>query len=157
MKFTQVMRAEPSYEHTQQGRVHWILAAVAFLLGLMAIFLPAAGRPILFLASAGMALLAFCFVRLTVRDEGEWLRLEYGPLKLFGKRIRYAEMRSVQPGRSALIDGFGIHFVPGRGWTYNLDGFDCAVLRLAGNRTLRVGTDDREGLVEFLARRLKRG
>lgn len=52
-----------------------------------------------------------------------------------------------------MVDGWGIHKILGRGWTWNLWGFDCAELRVDG-QTLRVGSDDADGLVEFLKTRL---
>ena len=36
--------------------------------------------------------------------------------------------------------------MPGRGWTYNLWGFDCVKLTL-GRKIIRVGTNDAEGRV----------
>ena len=78
--------------------------------------------------------------------------MRFGPLPLFRKRIPYRDIAAVEQGRSRWIDGWGIHFVPGRGWTYNLWGFDCAELRVGGRR-LRIGTDDAEGLVSFLRQR----
>ena len=55
----------------------------------------------------------------------------------------------VESGRSSWIDGWGIHWLPGRGWAYNLWGFGCAIVYL-GNTVIRIGTDDVEGLVDFL-------
>jgi hypothetical protein len=65
-------------------------------------------------------------------------------------------METAEPGRTNLRDGWGIHYFPGRGSTWNLWGFDCVVLRLGGSKTLRVGTDDPEGLAAFLADRVRR-
>ena len=48
-------------------------------------------------------------------------------------------MTAVEAGRSSLIDGWGIHWIPGRGWTYNLWGFGCVVIQ-QGKKTTRVGT-----------------
>jgi hypothetical protein len=49
--------------------------------------------------------------------------------------------------------GWGIHWNPWGGWVWNIWGFDCVVLQL--NRGMfRVGTDDPDGLVEFLRRRI---
>ena len=53
----------------------------------------------------------------------------------------------------SLIDGLGIHYVPFRGWTYNLWGFDCVVLEL-GKKTLRIGSNDADGLLTFLRSRI---
>ena len=80
----------------------------------------------------------------------EELSVQFGPIPLFGKRIPLAEIAQVEAGRSGWIGGWGIHYLPGRGWTYNLWGFDCVELNLNGKR-LRVGTDDRDNLVKVLA------
>ena len=42
-----------------------------------------------------------------------------------------------------------LYFVPGRGWTYNLSGFNCVKLSV-GRKTVRIGTDDVQGLLAFL-------
>ena len=98
-------------------------------------------------------LLALMFRSLTIRDEGEWLALRYGPLPVFRKRIRYAEITSVEPGRISIIDGWGIHYILGRGWTYNLWGFGCVKLTL-GRKIIRVGTNDVDNLARFLRNKL---
>jgi hypothetical protein len=70
-------------------------------------------------------------------------------LPVFRKRIRYLDITLVQPGHISMIDGWGIHYLPGRGWTYSLWGFDCVKLTL-GRKVIRMGSDDVENLVEFL-------
>ena len=55
----------------------------------------------------------------------------------------------MEPGRIAIIDGWGIHYIPGRGWTYNLWGFGCVKLTVRG-KVVRVGTNDVENLARFL-------
>jgi hypothetical protein len=44
--------------------------------------------------------------------------------------------------------------VPGRGWTYNLWGRDCAKLTVRGS-TIRIGSDDVARLVELLHKKIK--
>ncbi len=97
--------------------------------------------------------LAFCFKTFTVSDQGDHLLLRFGPLPVFKKRIPYAAITEVRRSRSRFVDGWGIHKVLGRGWTWNLWGFDCAELRVDG-QTLRVGSDDADGLVRFLRERI---
>ncbi len=65
------------------------------------------------------------------------------------KTIRYADITGVEVGRTSILDGWGIHFIPGRGWTYNLWGFACVKLTL-GRKIIRVGTDDAEGLARVI-------
>jgi hypothetical protein len=102
------------------------------------------------LGGAGLLLaLAFSFQRLTIRDEGTWLAIRYGPLPVFRTRIAYADISSVEPGKTSWIDGWGIHWIPGRGYTYNLWGFSCVKLTVRG-RTIRIGSDEADKLAEFL-------
>jgi hypothetical protein len=140
-----------SYDHTQYAKLHYILFAVAaaMLAGAWLARCAPAVVTINIVIAAVLVLTGLTFGRLTVRDEGQWLALRYGPLPLLRKRIRYADITSIEPDRSRIIDGWGIHYVPGRGWTYNLWGFGCVKLTL-GKTTIRVGTDDVAGLAEFL-------
>jgi hypothetical protein len=144
-----------AYDHTQRAPLHWLLYPPAGYLLAMGWLNRAA--PGLALALAGVAalllVLAFCFRQLTIRDEGDWLAVRYGPLPVFRTRIAYTDISSVEPGRSSWIDGWGIHWIPGRGYTYNLWGFTCVTLQVQG-RTVRIGTDDAENLAAFLKSKL---
>ena len=108
---------------------------------------------VLVVAGFVMTLVAFMFMHLTVRDEGDALAVRYGPLPVFRARFRYVEITDAESSRSSVMDGWGIHWIPGRGWTYNLWGFQCVKLRIAGN-IVRIGSDDVENLLAFLTRRI---
>lgn len=95
------------------------------------------------------------FVYFDVWDRGGSLLARFGPLPMFFKRIEYEKLQSAEPGRSSLIDGWGVHWVPTRGWTFNLWGFDCVELVVVGGRRLRIGTDDVDGLVAHLRDRME--
>jgi hypothetical protein len=139
------------YHHIQKGPISIALLAIAVLLSVNAWLSWDSGLPgVLFLGGAALFLfLAMCFRQLTVKDEGEWLRLRFGPLPVFGTRIPYSSITAVETGRTSLIDGLGIHYAPLRGWTYNLWGSECAVIHL-GDHLIRVGSDDVASLVNFL-------
>ncbi|NQT41632.1 MAG: hypothetical protein HQ581_29355 [Planctomycetes bacterium] len=144
------------YIHKQTGALHYVLylSAVAFLIGA---WLLQEEPPAIYIFSGTAALVAVCglgFHHLTVRDDGDHLTLRYGPLPLFSKRISYADITAVEASRSSIIDGWGIHYAPGRGWTYNLWGRDCAKITL-GRRVIRVGTDDVKNLVAFLQKKIR--
>lgn len=147
-----------NYNHTQKGPVHFILFGLAALFVAIAWYSSSRGLPSVgMLALAGlMAILAPCFRQLTVRDEGNALAIRYGPLPLFRRRVPYASITAVQAARSDWLDGGGIHYIPGRGWIYNLWGRDCVKLQL-GKKTVRVGSDDVAGLLRFLEARIGRG
>ena len=146
-----------SYSHTQRGGLHWLLLATAGLCFVGAYLARANGEDgpatVLLCVSILVVLLSLCFRHLVVRDGGEALEVTFGPIGLFRTRIPYASIESVRPARSSLIDGWGVHWVPGRGWTWNLWGKDCVELTRRGG-TMRIGTDDREALTIFLAGRI---
>lgn len=139
------------YEKTQHGGFHYILliAAGAMLVGAWCVRAETAAVVMLVTTAVLFVPLSLMFAALTVRDEGPWLALRYGPLPVFRKRIRYADITSVEPGRTSFIDGWGIHYIPGRGTTYNLWGFECVKLTL-GRKVIRIGSDDVDNLAAFL-------
>ncbi len=144
------------YSHTQHGRLHWViyLSVLAFLPLLWVLAGNPLGTVILTATLAILLLSAEAFRYLTVQDEGEHLAIRFGPIPLIHKRIPYAEITAVEPGRTNFLDGWGVHYVPMRGWTYNLWGFDCVVIQQS-SRTTRIGTDDPEGLARFLRARIE--
>lgn len=100
-----------------------------------------------------MLVLAASFHHLTVADQGDRLAIQFGPLPLFRRTVRYQDIVSVAVGRTMFLDGWGIHVSLRGGWVWNLWGRDCVVLRLR-HGTLRVGTDDAESLARFVATRM---
>jgi hypothetical protein len=147
-----------TYQHTQKGRLHLVLLPTAVAMIALGFWLRHAAAPApaaigVWAAALLILLLLLCFRTLTVRAEGEGLALRYGTIPLFFRRLPFAAITSVEPGRTSFIDGWGIHYIPGRGWTYNLWGFACVVVHL-GPKTVRIGTDDPEGLLAFLKAKL---
>ena len=145
-----------SYEHTQKAPLHWVFYPVVIWLLVLAWLSRAqplaAGLAVA--GAVGLFAVAFMFKRLTVRDEGQWLAIRFGPLRVFRKCIRYEQITEVEANRSSWIDGWGIHCIPGRGCTYNLWGFACAKLIVNG-KTVRIGSDDVPNLVAFLQSRIR--
>ena len=143
-----------TYNHIQHGRWHYILLVFA-LATVAGAWLARSQPPLVPILMAIAAVFAFCgliFGSLAISDEGDRLALHFGPLPLLFKRVRYADITAVEIDRTSVIDGWGIHYIPGRGWTYNLWGFDCVKLML-GRKIIRVGTDDAENLAKFLRER----
>lgn len=140
-----------TYNHTQYGRWHYVL--FAFTLATLGGAWLARSQPsivaILLAIAAIFALCGLMFGSLTLGDEGQWLALRFGPLPVFRKRIRYDAITDVEAGRTKVIDGWGIHYILCRGWTYNIWGFDCVKLTL-GRKVIRIGSDDAENLAKFL-------
>jgi len=144
-----------SYHHVQYGKLHWLLwLAAAVAAGTS---WPLRDRPAALITGLGvtlvLALCALSFHYLEVSDQGDHLLIRFGPLPLWRTRIRYHEITGAEAGRTSWLDGWGVHWVPFRGWTYNIWGFDCVVAQTP-RRTIRIGTDDPQGLLQFLRTRI---
>ncbi len=145
------------YAHVQRAPLTLILIAVGAAMAVGAWHLwHHAFAGVLLAALAGVFLVfAASFASLRVEDAGDHLRVRFGPLPIFGTRIPYSTITEVEAGRTRPIDGWGIHYIPWRGWTFNLWGWRCVKLRCDG-RTVRIGTDDPANLERFLRARIAR-
>ncbi len=140
------------YEHRQYSPLYLILIGAGVVILASAVATWHANHKAAIVPAAAAALMFFlatCFTYLVVRDEGEYLGVRFGPVRLFGRRIAFSQIQSVEACRSDLLDGWGIHALRGRGIIYNLWGFDCVRLKV-GSRTVRIGTDDVSGLMSYL-------
>jgi hypothetical protein len=146
------------YAHTQKSPLYWVLlGAGVFILALgLAVGQPA-GQITSLVAASALVSLAAAFRELTVTDEGDHLKIQFGPLRLFRRRIRYADMKEVRRGRTSVLDGWGIHMSPSGGWTWNLWGRDCVDVYYGRKGKIRIGTDDGDGLAAFLQERIVLG
>jgi len=143
-----------TYHHTQNGPWALVLYAVTAAFLTASWYLPVLALQITFLATGlFMFLLGMSLGRLTAEDDGDQLAIHFGPLPLFRKRVLYDDILEVETGRTTFLDGWGIHWSPWGGWVWNLWGRDCVVLKLKRG-TLKVGTDDPEGLAGFLKNRI---
>jgi hypothetical protein len=107
--------------------------------------------PWLFLIEGLVTLvIAASFHHLTVEDQGEVMGIRFGPIPLFRRTVRYADIASAEAGRTTFLDGWGIHYRTGRRWVWNIWGRDCVVVHFRNGVTLRIGTDDAQTLAEFL-------
>jgi hypothetical protein len=144
------------YHHTQTGGFHYFLYSAAVVLAAVAwLFAGKLGvAPLLSGVALLLAASGWIFQCMTVRDEGDQMAICYSPLEIAFKRIHYSQIRSAEKSRSSILDGWGIHWVPGRGTTYNVWGFDCVELEV-GNRRIRIGSDDVDNLVAFLRSKIE--
>jgi len=139
------------YSHTQKAPLCLIVYTAAFAMFIGA-WIARSEFPVqMILVGTGivMCLLAMAFHHLTVVDQGDRLVIRFGPLPLFRRTVRYADIEKVEVGRTLLLEGWGIHYSVRGGWVWNLWGRKCVVVHLK-NRVLRIGTDDPENLARFL-------
>lgn len=141
----------PGYSHKQTAPLCLILYGVGITTVALAVLM---GDPLGIVIAGSVSLvlllLAPCFHHLIVEDQSDVLAVRFGPVPLFRRTVRYADIGSVEVGRTLLLDGWGIHLSVRGGWVWNLWGRTCVVVRFKDGGTLRVGTDDADNLVEFL-------
>lgn len=139
------------YDHTQKGP--WRFLGYFFAVILVPIVWAASEDPmaVLVLGSSMLLVIALCegFSRLTIRDDGDQLSVSFGPPPVWQTHISYRDIESIEPDRSTFLDGWGVHWLPGRGTIYNVWGFDCVRIKTA-KRIVRLGTNDVDRLVAFL-------
>lgn len=141
----------PEYTHTQKAPLSLILYALAVaFFGLAWRIGHTSGVFIVGGVGLLIALLASAFHHLTVEDQGEILAIRFGPVPLFRRTVRYADIESVEVGRTLILEGWGIHWSMRGGWVWNLWGWDCVVVRFKEGGVLRIGTDDAENPAGFL-------
>ena len=145
------MTTDPGYSHTQKAPLCLILYGSA--LACFALAWMVGDTPGIFIAGGVgllIALLAPAFHHLTVEDQGDRLAIRFGPVPLFRRTVRYADIEKVEVGRTLILDGWGIHYSIRGGWVWNLWGRDCVVVHLKNGGVLRIGTDDAANLARFL-------
>lgn len=144
------------YKSTQTSPLFWILLTIPALAFVAAWILRS--DLVLSFTIATFGVIVFLFVHsfktLTISDQGKYLDVRFGPLRLFGTKVEYRDITSAQSDRSSMIDGWGIHWVPLRGWTMNLWGFECVKI-MRGDLVLRVGTNDSENLARLVQSRIE--
>ncbi len=141
----------PEYSHTQKAPLCLIL--YGFALACFTLAWIVADTPGVFMAGGVgllIALLAPAFHHLTIEDQGDVLTIRFGPIPLFHRIVRYADIESEEVGRTLLLDGWGIHLSIRGGWVWNLWGRDCVVVHLKNGGVLRIGAADASNLAGFL-------
>ena len=151
------MTTESPYSHTQKSPLYLLVygtALACFGFAWIAGELPVS----LILGATGVLtlVLAVAFHHLTVADMGDELAIRFGPLPLFSRRVKYADIEKVELGRTLIVEGWGIHYSIRGGWVWNLWGRDCVVVHLKKGM-LRIGTDDAGNLARFLETKASEG
>lgn len=141
------------YHHTQIG---WVLIAiitpVILVMGIWSVLYPMLAG---ILTAIAMLVVLILFGSLTVKGDNQGLSFFFGP-GLIKKQIAFRDIQSAKKVRNSWYYGWGIRWF-GRGWLYNVSGLDAIELRLRSGRTLRIGTDEPEALINFISRKMSGG
>ncbi len=126
------------YQHSQRGTVILVtlLGAAAVLVGLG---LAKAELKVLWVSLPVLLGCSWLFHSLTIEITDCELRWRFGP-GLIGKRVPLGEIIAAAPVRTG--PSWGIHWSPGKGWLYNVSGFDAVAITLRSGKHLAIGTDE---------------
>jgi len=142
------------YSNIQRGIIRPLLASLGILFLALAFFGPENLFPVFFGTALLLYACSFMFGYLATEDKGEFLLVRFGPLPFFRRKLRYADIVSVEQRKGGfLIDGWGgIHWSPS-GWAWTVGG-KKRVRVVLKRGALIIGTDDPEGLEELLKSKL---
>ncbi len=133
------------YRHTQRGT----LILVGMLLTMFALFLIALSQeslrlPLLAALPVPASLLAV-FHSLTVEICDNSVKCFFG-IGLIRKEIPLSDIQSSRAVRNPWYSGWGIRWMPGQYWLWNVSGMGAVELQLKNGSRFRIGTDEPETL-----------
>ena len=130
-----------TYQHTQRGDL--IIAVMCGLSVVFAVLGFTMTRSML-MAVPVLLLCGWLFHSLAIEVADGELRWKFGP-GLIRKRVALDMIVSVEPVRTNVLEGWGIH-LSRFGWLYNVSGFDAVAIKMKNGQHFALGTDEPEKL-----------
>lgn len=139
------------YRHTQIGRVIIAALVVAMALILLTLFWGTGTvHPILLIVVlASLIVMLALFYSLTCEIKDNTLMCRFG-VGLIRKKIPLSEIHQARTIQNPWYVGWGIRWMPGQYWLWNVSGFRAVELILKNGKRFRLGTDEPESLVHAI-------
>lgn len=138
------------YKHTQIGYlIIAVLIAVIIPVLVSAFYVREQAALIVFVSVFALAIVGVLFSSLTVEIFQTYLKVSFG-LGIISKKIVLSNIESVEAVRTKWYYGWGIKYVLGEGWMWNVSGFDAVRLKLKDGTIFRIGTDEPQALEQAL-------
>ena len=139
-----------TYRHTQVGTVI-VGAVVCVAIVTLVILLTAAGTSsLLTLTVLAMTAVALAlFSALTVEVGNHTLTCRFG-VGLIRRDIPLQDVEQIRAVVNPWYVGWGIRWIPGKYWVWNVSGFQAVELTMKDGRRFRIGTDEPEALVQAI-------
>lgn len=103
----------------------------------------------------GVALLTMQLSALTTRVDERGVSWNSG-LSLPSGEIPFDEIADVRMTQTEFWEGFGIHWMPQRGWLWKVSGRDAVTIRKKNGGMITLGSDDAAGLYDAINARVPR-
>ncbi len=138
-----------NYSHTQVGTV----MIIGFLIPLIGVgVLPAfigISPAVVFVVLGGLIVALAMFGSLNVQIEGGTLLCSFG-IGVIRRSIPLNSVTDVKAVRNSWLVGWGIRWIPGRCWVWNVSGLDAVELVFKDGSRFRIGTDEPEVLLKAI-------
>ena len=137
------------YNHKQFGTVMVIGFLIPTLFIFFFPFILGEFPSVLFIAIVVLAISFSIFYSLTVKINGEILTCYFG-IGLIRKQFYLSDIKEFRAVRNPWFIGWGIRWMPGQYWLWNVSGFQAVELVLNNGKRFRIGTDESEKLVNAI-------
>lgn len=141
------------YRHTQTGYLGFIVLLWMGFIGGLVITLAGddweEAALAMGISSVVILLVVFWFSRLTVRVDGERVRVSFGP-SWPRQTFKTHEIIGFRQVRNKWFYGWGVRRAPA-GWMYNVWGLDAVELDLANGKKFIIGTNQPDELITALS------
>ena len=137
------------YRHTQFGGVIFlgVLATMVVVL-ILSFSLPDVAVP-LFTLFVALAVCLTLFYALNVEINNSVLVCRFG-IGIIRKRIPLSAIQTVRAVTNPWYAGWGIRWMPGQYWLWNVSGLRAVELSFADGSRFRIGTDEPEALARAI-------
>jgi len=146
------------YKHTQIGQVIIFSMLAAFAVIGVAEFIASQQRikniEMIIIATAiilFITLLLFFSLTVIVNEEYVLVKFCTGIIR---KKFLLKDIESCEVVKNRWWYGFGIRFIAGSGWMFNVSGLDAVELNLKNGKKFRIGTDEPKELARYICNRL---
>ncbi|MBX2859838.1 MAG: hypothetical protein KTR14_01290 [Vampirovibrio sp.] len=131
------------YQHTQQPLMLRVIygALLVFAVAGMALAPDKDTATIFMITFFIVGFVVATFGSLTVTVDKEFIHLKFG-MGLIRKRIYRSWLKKTEVVRNPWWTGFGIRYIGGGNWMFNVRGFDAVELTYKDGKKFRIGTDE---------------
>jgi len=137
------------YRHTQFGNVIVIGLLAPIVAGSLVSLYLGIFTPTLFAILAVLAIFLALFYSLSVEISDNVLVCRFG-IGLIRKEISLSDIQEVRAVKNPWFSGWGIRWMPGQYWMWNVSGYRAVELLLKNGSRFRIGTDEPEALVQAI-------
>lgn len=142
-------RGTMEYHHTQFGSVVFIVLLAAMMVIIIVPLNIGVFPPVLFAVIAILAISLILFYSLNIEISHNVLVCCFG-IGFIRKRIFLSDIEQVRSVKNPWFAGWGIHWMPGQYWLWNVSGLRAVELLLKNGSRFRIGTDEPEALIQAI-------